>query len=104
MTSIICPKCKSHITMWELNCLNCGLAITEELREKLIKEQQKQNSAPSFKESSPKEEALKRHKKYVFQKRLNKFSLGLFKIGFAEMVVPLSIVALVIIVIILMLL
>ena len=42
MTSIICPKCKSHISEWDVNCLNCGITITQELREQLSKEQQKQ--------------------------------------------------------------
>ena len=38
MTSIICPKCKSHISEYDLICLNCGYSITQEEREVLVKE------------------------------------------------------------------
>ena len=103
MTSIICPKCKSHISEWDVNCLNCGLTITEEIREKQIKEQQKHSTSDSSEYSSPQVKALKQDKKYKFQKKLNQFSLGYFKIGFAEMVVPVLVVMLIIIVIVFML-
>ena len=103
MTSIICPKCKSHISEWDVNCLNCGLTITEEIREKQIKEQQKHSTSDSSEDNSPQVKAMKQDKKYKFQKTLNVFSFGLFKTGFAEIVVPILIVVLIVIVIALML-
>ena len=38
MASIICPECKNHVSEYDLACLICGHTITEEEREKLIKE------------------------------------------------------------------
>lgn len=83
-------------------CLNCAYTITEEVREKLLKEQEKQSSHDSLEDSSAQKWVLKQQKEHKFQKKLNKISLGFFKVGFTEMIVPLLIIILIIIIIILM--
>ena len=102
MTSIVCPKCKSHITVWDSSCLNCGLTITEEIREQLSKEQQSQRLKDNLRDIPAQVKALKPDRKYKFQKTLNKYSFGLFKTGFTEIVVPVLFVLLIIAVIALM--
>ena len=102
MTSIICPKCKSHISEYDLICLNCGYSITQEEREKLVKEVL--DSQESVEENAAHQQALKHQHELKIEKKLNKVSLGFFKVGFAEMVVPLVIILLIIIVAVIMLL
>ena len=104
MTAIICPNCKSHISEWDLNCLNCGMTIGEDLREKLIRETQEQRVPESSEEISSREKALKLHRKYKLQRKLNRLSLRLFKTGFSEVVVPFFIVILILVIIALVLL
>lgn len=101
MTSIICPNCKSHISEWDLNCLNCGMTITEELREKLVRKMQEQRASESSKEASLQEKALKLRRKFTFQRKLNRISLRLFKTGFAEVVVPFFVAVLLLIIVVL---
>ena len=97
MASIICPECKNHVSEYDLACLICGHTITEEEREKLIKEMHQAKAA--VKDHSAKEKAQKHLQELKLEKKLNKFSLGLFKIGFAEIIVPLFIILLIIVVI-----
>lgn len=104
MTTIICPNCKSHISEWDLNCLNCGMTITEELREKLVGEMERKQASESAEEDSFRENVLKRHRKFQLQRKLNRLSLRLFKTGFSEIVVPFFIVILILVVIALVLL
>ena len=99
MTSIICPECKSHITEFDLSCLNCGYTITQEEREKLVKEREELKSKKLIEKGSTHQEELKHHQEYLLEKRLNKLSLGFFKVGFAEMIVPLFIILVIIVVI-----
>lgn len=40
MTSIICPKCKGHISEWDVICLACGHSVSPEERKILVKEQE----------------------------------------------------------------
>ncbi|MBV5312808.1 MAG: hypothetical protein JZU47_05895 [Prolixibacteraceae bacterium] len=100
MTSITCPKCKSHLSDWDVICLNCGFSITPEEREKLVKEHEMQHAQHANEHNHEKE--LKHEKEYHFQKMLNSISLNFFKIGWTEMVVPFSIFVLILIVIVLM--
>lgn len=102
MTSIICPKCKSHITDFDMSCLNCGYKITEEEREKLVKEREELKSKKLLEKGSTHQEELKHHQEYKLEKKLNKLSVGFFKVGFAEMIVPLFIILVIIIVIAIM--
>jgi len=102
MKSITCPKCRSHISEWDVICLNCGFTITPEERELLVKEQEKQSSDDSFIGSSPHVRVLKHQHSHKIQKKLNEISFGLFKVGWAELSVPIIIFLLIIIFIILM--
>jgi len=97
MTSIICPNCKSRVTEFDLSCVNCGYTVTQEERKKLIDEMIKAQ-APA-EDLSAEEKAHKLLQEHKLEKKLNKFSVGLFKVGFAEMIVPLLIILLIIIVI-----
>lgn len=103
MTAIICPNCKSHISDWDLNCLNCGMTITEELREKLIRESEAQQADESAEELLQ-EKAVKMHRKFQLQRKLNRLSLRLFKTGFAGLVVPFLVVVLIFVIFLLILL
>jgi len=100
MTSIICPNCKSRVTDFDMSCVNCGYTVTEEEREKLIDEMLKAQ-APA-EDHSAEERARKLLQEHKLEKKLNKFSVGLFKVGFAEMMVPLFIILVIIIVITIM--
>jgi len=102
MTSITCPKCRSHISEWDVICLNCGFSITPEEREKLVKEQEKQSSHHTLIGNSHHEGVLKHQHEHKIQKKLNKISLGFFNVGWAEMAVPFILIMLIIIVAILM--
>jgi tRNA(Ile2) C34 agmatinyltransferase TiaS len=102
MSSIACPKCGKRIGMFELVCFSCGYAITEEERERQLKELEKQLSDDSLKSISPQERVLKHLKKLRILQRLNRMSVGLFKMGWGEIVVPSIIIVLIVIVIVLM--
>ena len=102
MASITCPKCKKRISEFDLVCFSCGYTITEAERERQLMELEKQRSNDSLKGSSLRESALKHQKKQKRLKKLNRISFGFFKIGWAEIVVPLVIILLILIVIILM--
>lgn len=102
MTSIICPECKSHISEYDLICLNCGYTVTQEEREKLVKEQEELTSKKLLEKGSTHQEELKHHQEFKLEKKLNKLSVGFFKVGFAEMIVPLFIILVIIIVIAIM--
>ena len=97
MTSIICPNCKSRVTDFDLCCVNCGYKVTQEEREKLVDEMLKAHTPDE--DHSAEERARKHLQEHKLEKKLNKFSLGLFKVGFAEMIVPLFIILVIIIVI-----
>ncbi len=97
MTSIICPNCKSRVTDFDLCCVNCGYKVTQEEREKLIDEMIKAQA--SDEDRLVEERAHKHLQEIKLEKKLNKFSLGLFKVGFAEMIVPVVIILVIIIVI-----
>jgi len=98
MTSITCPNCKKHISVFDLKCFSCGFTITEEERDSQVKELEKQKSDDSLKGSSPDEIALK----HLQMKKLDRISFRLFKIGWADLVVPSIIVMLILLVIVLM--
>ncbi len=102
MTSIICPKCKSHITEFDLSCVNCGYTITQEELEELVKEREELKSKKLLEKGSTHQEELKHHQEYKLEKKLNKLSVGFFKVGFAEMIVPLFIILVIVIVIAIM--
>ena len=102
MTSVTCPKCKSHISEFDLVCLNCGFTVTPEIREELVIEREQQLAREAEKQRLAHEENLKRQHRHPVLKYLNQFSLKLFKIGWAEMVVPVIIILLIIITIVLM--
>lgn len=102
MTSITCPNCKKHISIFDLKCFSCGFTITEEERGSQVKEMEKQKSDDSLKGSSPDEIALKHLQMQKFLKKLDRISFRLFKIGWADLVVPSIIVMLILLVIVLM--
>lgn len=104
MTSLTCPKCRSHISEFDLNCINCGYSISQEEREKLKMEEEKQRSRKALEKIQAKESLLKQENEFKILKRLNAVSLGLFKVGWTEMVMPFVIVVIVIIVLVLMIL
>jgi len=102
MTSLICPECKSHISEYDLVCLNCGFTVTEEVREKLVKKQEELAAKKLLEKDSTHQKELKHHQEYKLEKKLNKLSISFFKVGFAEMIVPLFIILVIIIVIAIM--
>jgi len=102
MASITCPECKKHMSVFEVVCFNCGFIMTDEERDRQLKELEKQRYEDSLKENSPPKGVLKHPREHKLEKKLNTISLGFFKIGWAEMVVPLIIILLIIMVILLM--
>lgn len=102
MTSVTCPKCKTHISEIDLICLNCGYTITPEIREELVKEREKQIAEIIEKRREARKFKSKLHHGHPILKHLNNFSFKLFKTGWAELIVPIIILFLISIVIILM--
>ena len=102
MASLTCPNCKKHISVFDVKCFSCGFLITDEERNRQVKELEKQMSDDSLIGKSPEESALKHQKHLKIIKKLNRISFGFFKIGWAEMVVPSVIVILIIIVMVIM--
>ena len=102
MASLTCPNCKKHISAFDLTCFSCGFTITAEERDKQLKGLEMRMSDGFSKGGSPRERALKHQKEQKLLKKMNRFSFGFFKFGWAEIVVPTVIVLLIIIVIVLM--
>lgn len=102
MTSLTCPNCKKHISIFDLKCFSCGFTITEEERDRQVKELEMQRSDDSMKRNSPNKIALKRLHMQKFLKKLDRISFRLFKIGWADLVVPSIIFILILLVIVLL--
>lgn len=100
MTSLVCPKCGKHITDWDLACLNCDYVVTPEERARLKAEHEKLISIGS----AGKEHFHTRSVKHPIQRKLNRISFGVFKLGWPEMVVPLVTVLMIILLIFFMVL
>jgi|APDOM4702015159_1054818.scaffolds.fasta_scaffold149363_1 hypothetical protein len=92
MSSIICPKCGKHITDWDLACINCGYPITQEERIRLKTEHEKLIARDTF----GKEHFHARSLNHPIQRKLNRISFNIFRVGWPEMVVPLVAVLLIV--------
>lgn len=102
MTSVTCPKCKSHISEFDLICLNCGFTVTPEIREELVKEREQQDALELERQRLAHEEKLKVHHGHPLLRKMNRFSQRRLRTGWAELIVPAIIIVLIALVIILM--
>jgi hypothetical protein len=100
MTSLICPKCGKHITDWDLACFYCDYIITAEDRVRFKAEHEKIIT----RDSARKEHFHARSGKHPIQRKLNRISFGVFKLGWSEMVVPVIAVLLIVLLIFFMVL
>lgn len=75
MTSIVCPKCKSKITVWDINCLNCGYHISNEDRAMQAKEQEELYARKKAEKIAA--HARSHKHAHTFQMKLDRLSLGL---------------------------
>ena len=82
MTSIICPKCKGHISEWDVICLNCGHSVSPEERKILVKEQEELYAREHELKMAAHQAHLKHHRPHQLQMRLDKFSIGVFHTTF----------------------
>lgn len=82
MTSIICPKCKGHISEWDVICLNCGHSVSPEERKILVKEQEELHAREHELKMAAHQTHLKHHHQHQLQMRLDKFSIGVFHTTF----------------------
>ena len=82
MTSIICPKCKGHISEWDVICLNCGHSVSPEERKILVKEQEELHAREHELRMAAHQAHLKHHRPHQLQMRLDKFSIGVFHTTF----------------------
>lgn len=98
MTSVSCPKCKKHMSVFEVACFHCGCIMTDEERDRQLEEQEKQRQEDELRERSPKPEALKHPREHKMSRKINTISFDFFKLGWDELVVPLIIVLLIMIV------
>lgn len=98
MTSILCPKCKSHISDFDLVCLNCGYTITPEEREQLVKEREELLARKAEAKRAAHEEEMKLKHKHRIQKKLDRLSFGV--LGVTLDVVTVFVVALILIAIV----
>ena len=78
MTSITCPKCNSHISEWDVICLKCGHSVTPEERELLVKEQEAMLAGETGLTREAHEREMKLKHRHRLQKRLDRFTLGVF--------------------------
>jgi len=74
MASLVCPKCKSHISGFDLCCMKCGYAITPEERIRLEKELEEQIASDEARKLALHEEKMKHQQKHPLQKKLDKLS------------------------------
>lgn len=81
MTSIICPKCKSHISEWDVICLKCGYSVTPEEREQLVKEQEAILARQAELDQLAHEAEMKLKHRHRLQKRFDRFTVGTFGIS-----------------------
>lgn len=102
MTSVTCPKCKSHISEFDLICLNCGFTVTPEIREKLVREREQHDALEHEKQRLAHEEKLKMHHGHPLLRKLNHFSQNLFHTGWHQLIVPAIVIVIIVVVIILM--
>ncbi len=102
MTSVTCPKCKSHISEFDLICLNCGFTVTPEIREELVKQREQQDALELERQRLAHEEKLKMHHGHPLLRKMNHFSQRRLRTGWAELIVPAIIIVFVALVIILM--
>ena len=91
MSTFICPNCKFHNTDFDLVCFKCGHVFTPEEREQLAKEHEMYLQHDVHKTFG------EHHHEHKVQKKLTQLSFGIFKVGFAEMLVPVIIVLVLII-------
>jgi len=98
MNTIICPNCKFHNTEFDLTCFKCGHAFSPEERDQQAKEYEMLLLRDSHKSSG------EHHHEHKVEKKLNLISFGIFKVGFAEILVPIITFLLIIIVVFLLLL
>jgi len=98
MTSIICPKCKSHISEFDLVCLNCGHTVTPEERELLVKEQEELFAREEEAQRAAHEAEMKLKHKHRIQKKLDRLSFGV--LGVTLDVVTVFVIALILIAIV----
>jgi uncharacterized Zn finger protein (UPF0148 family) len=82
MTSIICPKCKGHISEWDVICLNCGHTVSPEERKVLVKEHEEIMAHEHELKMAAHQAHLKHHHSHNLQMRLDKFSVGVFHTTF----------------------
>jgi hypothetical protein len=87
MTSIICPKCKSHISEWDVICLKCGHSVTPEERVKLVKEQEELIVREHAEKMSTHEAHLRHQHQHQMQMKLDKLSVGIFHVNLDVMTV-----------------
>lgn len=102
MGPIICPACQKHMSVFEVACFHCGFIMTDDERDRQLIELEKQRQQESLKWNSPHAGELKNHRNYLIEKKINAISIGFFKTGWVEMVVPLIIILLIFIVVIIM--
>ena len=82
MTSIICPKCKGHISEWDVICLSCGHSVSPEERKILVKEQEELHAREHAESMAAHQAHLKHHHPHHLQVMLDKFSVGVFHTTF----------------------
>jgi len=80
MTSIICPKCKSHISEWDVICLKCGYSVTPEERELLVKEHEALAHQAELEQQAHEAEMKLKHR-HRLQKRFDRFTVGMFGVS-----------------------
>ena len=102
MTSIICPVCKSHVSEWDVTCLNCGHSVTPEERKRLLREQE-ELQAREHSEKMAAHHRLNNHR-HSFQVRMDRFSIGLLHLNLDVVFVFLVSILLAALVVVLMLL
>jgi uncharacterized Zn finger protein (UPF0148 family) len=73
MASLVCPKCKSHLSGFDLFCMKCGYTITPEERIRLEKELEEQIASDEARKLALHEEKMKQQK-HPLQKKLDKLS------------------------------
>lgn len=103
MASLVCPKCKSHISGFDLFCMKCGYTITPEERERLEKELEEQIASDEAKKQALHEEKMKHQHKHLLQKKLDRFSFKFLHVNLDVVTVSIIAVLLLIIVAVLML-
>lgn len=94
MNPITCPKCKKHMSVFEVACFSCGFIMTDEERDRQLKELEKLREQDSSKGSSTSAGDLIHPWEQKVARKINAISLNIFNKSVGVLIVPIVVIVL----------